>query len=153
MQALFCHVRFAADTARFATAFARRGLVAEYGIAWTLPRLVGLENALDLLLSGRAFDASEAKALGLVSRVVAQVDVLAAAQAYARDIAENCAPAAVAVIAAQVLDAADGTYADALARAHVETDERIGSADLREGIASWLEKRDPQFGALSREGV
>jgi len=153
VQALFCHVRFAADTARFATAFARRGLVAEYGIAWTLPRLVGLENALDLLLSGRTFDASEAKALGLVSRVVAQVDVLAAAQAYARDIAENCAPAAVAVIAAQVLDAADGTYADALARAHVETDKRIGSADLREGIASWLEKRDPQFGALSREGV
>ena len=50
VQALFCHVRFAADTARFATAFARRGLVAEYGIAWTLPRLVGLENALDLLL-------------------------------------------------------------------------------------------------------
>ena len=153
VQALFCHVRFAADTARFATAFARRGLVAEYGIAWTLPRLVGLENALDLLLSGRTFDASEAKALGLVSRVVAQVDVLAAAQAYARDIAENCAPAAIAVIAAQVFDAADGTYADALASAHVETDERIGSADLREGIASWLEKRAPQFGALSREGV
>ena len=153
VQALFCHVRFAADTARFATAFARRGLVAEYGIAWTLPRLVGLENALDLLVSGRTFDASEAKALGLVSRVVARVDVLAAAQAYARDIAENCAPAAVAVIAAQVLDAADSTYADALARAHVETDERIGSADLREGIASWLEKRAPQFGALSREGV
>ena len=70
VQALFCHVRFAADTARFSTAFARRGLVAEYGIAWTLPRLVGLENALDLLLSGRTFDASEAKALGLVSRVV-----------------------------------------------------------------------------------
>ena len=65
VQALFCHVRFAADTARFSTAFARRGLVAEYGIAWTLPRLVGLENALDLLLSGRTFDASEAKALGV----------------------------------------------------------------------------------------
>ena len=146
VQALFCHVRFAADSARFSTAFARRGLVAEYGIAWTLPRLVGLENALDLLLSGRTFDASEAKALGLVSRVVARVDVLAAAQAYARDIAENCAPAAVAVIAAQVFDAADGTYADALARAHVETDKRIGSADLREGVASWLEKRAPQFG-------
>jgi len=153
VQALFCHVRFAADSARFATAFARRGLVAEYGIAWTLPRLVGLENALDLLVSGRTFDASEAKALGLVSRVVARVDVLAAAQAYARDIAENCAPSAIAVITAQVLAAADGTYAEALARAHVETDKRIGSADLREGIASWLEKRDPQFGALSREGV
>ena len=136
VQALFCHIRFAADSARFSTAFPRRGLVAEYGIAWTLPRLVGLENALDLLLSGRTFDASEAKALGLVSRVVARVDVLAAAQAYAREIAENCAPAAVAVIAAQVFDAAESTYADALARAHLETDKRIGSADLREGVAS-----------------
>lgn len=156
VQALFCHVRFAADTARFATSFARRGLVAELGIAWTLPRLVGLENALDLLLSGRTFDASEAKALGLVSRVVPRVDVLAAAQAYARDIAENCAPSAVAVIAAQVLD--DGPYADALARSYVETDKRIGSADLREGIASWREKRPPRFpplgtAAQSREGV
>lgn len=151
VQALFCHVRFAADTARFSTAFARRGLVAEYGIAWTLPRLVGLENALDLLLSGRTFDAPEAKALGLVSRVVPRVDVLAAAQAYARDIAESCAPSAVAVIAAQVLD--EGTYADALARSYVETDKRIGSADLREGIASWLEKRPPQFPPLSREDV
>ena len=107
VQALFCHVRFAADTARFATAFARRGLVAEYGIAWTLPRLVGLENALDLLLSGRTFDAPEAKELGLVSRVVARDDVLGVAQAYARDLAVNCAPRAMAVIAEQVLDALD----------------------------------------------
>ena len=105
VQALFCHVRFAADTARFSTAFARRGLIAEYGIAWTLPRLVGLENALDLLLSARTFDAAEAKELGLVSRVVPREDVLSAAQEYARDIAGNCAPSAVAVIAAQVLEA------------------------------------------------
>jgi enoyl-CoA hydratase/carnithine racemase len=149
VQALFCHVRFAADTARFSTAFARRGLVAEYGIAWTLPRLVGLENALDLLLSARTFDAAEAKALGLVSRVVPRADVLTAAREYARDIAANCAPSAVAVIAAQVLDGVDGTFADAVDRAYVETDKRIGSADMREGIASWLEKRPPQFPPLS----
>lgn len=145
VQALFCHVRFAADTARFSTAFARRGLVAEHGIAWTLPRLVGLENALDLLLSARTFDAPEAKELGLVSRVVPRDDVLGAARDYARDIARHCAPSALAVIAAQVRDAADGTYADALERSYVETDRRIGSADLREGVASWLEKRPPRF--------
>ncbi len=159
VQALFCHVRFAADTARFSTAFARRGLIAEYGIAWTLPRLVGLENALDLLLSARTFDAAEAKALGLVSRVVPRDEVLSAAREYARDIAGNCAPSAVAVIAAQVLDGTDGTigtFGDALARAYVETDKRIGSADMREGIASWLEKRPPRFpplSPLSGEGV
>ena len=149
VQALFCHVRFAADTARFSTAFARRGLVAEYGIAWTLPRLVGLENALDLLLSARTFEAAEAKELGLVSRIVPRDDVVTAAQDYARDIARNCAPSAVAVIAAQVLEAAEGSYGDALSRAYVETDKRIGSADMREGVASWLEKRPPRFSPLS----
>ncbi len=153
VQALFCHVRFAADTARFSTAFARRGLVGEYGIAWSLPRLVGLENALDLLLSARTFDAAEAQVLGLVSRVVPGAEVLGAAQTYARDIARNCAPSAVAVIAAQVLGGAEGTFADALDLAYIETDKRIGSADLREGIASWLEKRPPRFPPLSREGV
>jgi enoyl-CoA hydratase/carnithine racemase len=149
VHALFCHVRFAADTARFSTAFARRGLIAEYGIAWTLPRLVGLENALDLLLSARTFDAAEAKELGLVSRVVPRDDVLTAAREYARDLARHCAPSAVAVIAAQVLDAAEGTYAGALTRAFVETDKRIGTADLREGVASWLEKRPPRFPPLA----
>ncbi len=145
VQALFCHIRFAADTARFSTAFARRGLVAEYGIAWTLPRLVGLENALDLLLSARTFEAAEAKDLGVVSRVVPGADLLAAAQDYARDVARYCAPSAVAVITAQVRDAAESNYADALDRAYLETDKRIGSADLREGVASWLEKRPPHF--------
>lgn len=149
VQALFCHVRFAADTARFSTAFARRGLVAEHGIAWTLPRLVGLENALDLLLSARTVEAAEAKELGLVSRVVPAADVLEAARTYARDIARHCAPAALAVIAAQVRDGVDGSFADALERAYRETDHRIGGADLREGVASWLEKRPPAFAPLA----
>jgi enoyl-CoA hydratase/carnithine racemase len=151
VQALFCHVRFAADTARFSTAFARRGLVAEYGIAWTLPRLVGLENALDLLLSARTFDAAEAKELGVVSRVVPRDDVVTAAQEYARDIARHCAPSALAVITEQVRDGAEGEYGDALARAYLETDKRIGGADLREGVASWLAKRPPQFSPLPAE--
>lgn len=149
VQALFCHVRFAADTARFATAFARRGLVAEYGIAWTLTRLVGTENALDLLLSARAFDAREAKELGLVSRVVPRAEVLAAAQAYAADLARNCSPRAMAVIASQVLDDAQSAYDEALARAYDHVDRFVGSADMREGVASFLEKRAPRFPPLA----
>jgi enoyl-CoA hydratase/carnithine racemase len=150
VQALFCHVRFAADTARFSTAFARRGLVAEYGIAWTLTRLVGTENALDLLLSARTFDAPEAKELGLVSRVVPRADVLAAAQAYAGDLARNCSPRAMAVIAGQVLADQESTYDEALARAYDHVDRFIGSAELREGVASYLEKRPPRFAPLGR---
>ena len=148
VQALFCHVRFAADTARFATSFARRGLVAEYGLAWTLTRLVGQENALDLLLSGRTVDADEAKELGLVSRVVPRADVLPAAQAYARDLARNCSPRAMAVIARQVLDDSQSTFEEALARSYDLVDGFIGSADLREGVASYLEKRPPRFAPL-----
>jgi enoyl-CoA hydratase/carnithine racemase len=148
VQALFCHVRFAADTARFSTAFARRGLVAEYGIAWTLTRLVGQERALDLLLSARAFDAAEAKELGLVSRVVPRDEVLGAAQAYARDLALHCSPRAMAVIAGQVLDAQDSTFDEALHVSYRHVDRFIGSADLREGVASFVERRAPRFEPL-----
>src|SRR5690242_14936654 len=66
---LYCDFRFASSQAKFGTAFARRGLIAEYGMAWMLPRLVGLENGLDLLLSARIIDAEEALRLRLVSRV------------------------------------------------------------------------------------
>lgn len=145
VQALFCHVRFAADTARFSTAFTRRGLVSEHGLAWTLPRLIGLENAHDLLLSARTFDAAEAKQLGLISRVETRDAVLGAAQDYARDIARNCAPAAVSVVIDQLAEATEGSYVEALQRSYVETDRRIGSADLREGVASYLGKRPPRF--------
>lgn len=145
VQALFCHVRFAADTARFSTAFTRRGLVSEHGLAWTLPRLVGLENAYDLLLSARTIDAVEAKELGLVSRVVARDVVLATAQGYARDIARHCAPTAVSVVIDQLADGVEGSFAEALQRSYIETDKRIGSADLREGVASFLERRPPRF--------
>lgn len=148
VQALFCHVRFAADTARFATAFARRGLIAEYGVAWTLARLVGQERALDLLLSARAFDAPEARELGLVSRVVPRAEVLPAAQAYARDLALHCSPRAMAVIAGQVLADQDATFDEALERSYHHADRFFGSADLREGVASFLERRPPRFAPL-----
>ncbi len=149
VHALFCHVRFAADTAKFATSFSRRGLVAEYGISWTLPRLIGVENALDLLLSGRTFDAAEAKELGVVSRVVPRDDVLAAAQSYARDLARHCSPAAMSVITRQVFEDLDGPFDAALARSHRNVNRFIGGPDLREGLASFVEKRPPRFAPLS----
>ncbi len=152
VQALWCHVRFAADTAKFTTAFARRGLIAEYGIAWTLPRLIGVENALDLLLSARTVEAAEAKELGLVSRVVPRADVLAAAQAYARDIAIHCSPRAMAVIAGQVLDELDAPFDDALDRSQVQMNRFLGGPDLREGVASFMEKRPPRFAPLGQPG-
>lgn len=148
VQALFCDVRFAADTARFSTAFARRGLGAEYGISWTLPRLVGVENALDLLLSARVVDAAEARELGLVSRVLPRDDVLGAAQAYAGDLARHCAPRSMATIRSQVLGDLDAEFGASLARSYRVADAFIGGPDLREGYSSFVEKRAPAFDPL-----
>jgi enoyl-CoA hydratase/carnithine racemase len=145
VQALFCHVRFAAEGAKFATSFSRRGLVAEYGIAWMLQRMVGQENALDLLMTGRTFDAAEAQRLGMVSRVVPRDEVVGAAQAYARDIAVNCAPHSLAAIIGQVREAGDSDYDTALDRAWELVDDFVGGPDLKEGLLSFLEKRSPQF--------
>jgi enoyl-CoA hydratase/carnithine racemase len=148
VQALMCDVRFAADEARFSTAFARRGLAAEYNMAWVLPRLVGVENALDLLLSGRTFDAQEAQRLGLVSRVVERAAVLDAAREYARDLARNCSPASIATIRHQVYSDLDSGFEDAMRRSARVMDAFASSADMREGVASFVERRAPSFAPL-----
>ncbi|MFE7928157.1 enoyl-CoA hydratase-related protein [Streptomyces sp. NPDC057456] len=148
VQALVCDIRFAARGARFTTAFTRRGLAGEYNLPYVLPRVVGLENALDLLLSGRIFDADEAKDLGLVSRVVEPEDLLGAARAYARDIARNCSPRAMAVVRHQVYGDLDRGFTDALARSYSAMEYFAGSPDFREGVASFMEKREPKFEGL-----
>src|SRR6202007_432378 len=96
VQALMCDIRFAARGAKFTTAFARRGLVAEHGISWILPRLIGPARALDLLLSGRVLLAEEAAELGLVNRTVEPAQLLDLATAYARDLARNRSPSSMA---------------------------------------------------------
>ncbi len=149
VQALMCDVRFAARGAKFSTAFARRGLAAEYGLSWVLPRYVGLENALDLLLSARTFDAEEALRLGLVSRVVERDDVLAQAQAYAGDLARNCAPTALAAIRHQVYGDLEVGLDEALRRSLQVMAVTNGSADFVEGMRSFIERRPPHFAPLA----
>jgi enoyl-CoA hydratase/carnithine racemase len=148
VQALMCDVRFAARGARFSTAFARRGLGAEYAISWVLPRYVGVEHALDLLLSARTFEAEEAHRLGLVSRLCEPEDVLSAAQAYAADIAANCAPAALAAIRHQVYTDLEGGLEDATRRALRLMKVANAGPDLAEGVASFVERRAPRFGPI-----
>ena len=118
IQAMFCDVRFMSSTAKLTTAFVRRGLPAEHAISWLLPRIVGVEHAMDLLLSGRTVTAQEALRIGLVSRLAAPEELMQAALDYARDIAANCAPGAMAMIKRQVLAGLDSTYADALEHAY-----------------------------------
>jgi enoyl-CoA hydratase/carnithine racemase len=143
--ALYCDVRVAADTAVFTTAFARRGLIAEHGISWMLPRLVGLPNALDLMLSARKIDAGEALRMGLVNRVLPASDLAAGARAYARELADLVSPRSMAVMKRQLWEAQFQSLAEATAVADEEMVRSFGAEDFKEGVAHFVEKRPPRF--------
>jgi len=148
VQALYCDVRVLSATAKLTTAFARRGLIAEYGSARLLTELVGRGAALDLLLSGRVVMGEEALALGLVNRLAEPGAVLDSALAYAADLAENCSPTAMSVIKRQVGRAMDGAFADSFAEADEEMRASFARPDVEEGVESYLQKRPPSFAPL-----
>jgi len=143
--ALYCDLRLASDAAVFTTAFSRRGLVAEHGISWMLPRLVGLPHALDLLLSARKIDAGEARRMGLVSQVLPAAGFAAGVTAYARELADLVSPRSMGVIKRQLWEAQFQDLAEATAVAETEMRRSFGSEDFREGVAHFLEKRVPRF--------
>ncbi len=143
--ALFCDMRFAGSEALFTTAFARRGLVAEYGIAWILPQLIGRSAALDLLMSARKVGGEEAARLGLVNQVVPQEELMATVRAYALDLADNVSPRSMAVMKRQVWHAAGQTLLEATKIAEEEMAKSFDSADFKEGVAHFMEKRKPAF--------
>lgn len=151
VQALMCDIRFASDRARFSTAFVRRGLPAEQGLAWVLPRVAGLSTALDLILSGRVFDASEALTLGVVNRVVPADVLLTSALDYATTIARSCSPAAVAVSKRQIWDGLDTGLREAAELSERLSEELVATADFREGVLSFVEQRPASFLPLAPE--
>ena len=139
-------VRIASSAARFGFVFARRGVVPEACSSWFLPRIVGISRAAEWVLSGRVFDAQEALAGGLVSRVVAPEELLPTAYSLARDIAENTSAVSVA-LSRQMLWRMFG--ADHPMEAHKVDSKGIywmgSSPDAAEGVASFKEKRKPRF--------
>jgi enoyl-CoA hydratase/carnithine racemase len=151
VQALMCDIRFAAEGAKLTTAFARRGLVAEHGISWMLPRLVGPANALDLLLSGRVVFAEEAQTLGLVNRVLAPDRLLDATLEYAHELVVNCSPKSMATMKRQVYADMQRELPDALAEADRLMLESFTAPDFAEGVTSFIERRDPRFAALAQD--
>lgn len=151
VQALMCDLRFAAEGAKLTTAFARRGLVAEHGISWMLPRLVGPARALDLLLSGRVVFAEEAHELGLVNRVLPPDSLLEATLDYARELVVNCSPASMATMKRQVYADLQRALPDALAQADQLMLASFTAPDFVEGVTSFLERRDPRFAALDSQ--
>ena len=145
VQALMCDVRIAADTAKFTCAFSKRGLVAEYGISWVLPRLVGQANALDLLMSSRIVMADEAQAMGMVNRVVPADQLMDVVMAYAADLARNVSPSSMSVMKRQVY----GDYAKDIATASKDAlvlmAQSFGRPDFKEGVQSFVQKRQAEF--------
>ncbi|MFW6867042.1 enoyl-CoA hydratase-related protein [Nocardioides sp. CPCC 206347] len=149
VEALYCDVRFAVPRAKLTAAFSRRGLIAEYGVAWLLPRLVGRSRALDILLSSRVVLGDEALRIGLIDRIVEPDLLLDAAVAYAEELANACSPASMRTIKRQLLHAQDSTFAEALDEADRLMLDAFSSPDFREGLTSYLEGRPPAFPGLS----
>ena len=142
---LQCDVRFFATDASYGVVQVRRGVVGDALSHWTLPRLIGMGNAADILLSGRTFDGHEAARLGLCSQVLPNNEVLPTALDYARDIAANTAPLSVAASKSMLWQSLECTPAEMEALETRYHHLLMGAPDAREGALSFLEKRPPQW--------
>ncbi len=143
--AMLCDMRFAAGNAIFTTAFSQRGLVAEHGQSWILPRVVGPSRALDLLWSSRRFDGIEAERLGLVDQVLPREEVVPKAQAYLEELAETTAPLSLMVMKQQIYRHLNMSLKDAMYESHRLMAESLARPDFKEGVESFIQKRAPRF--------
>ncbi len=142
--ALFCDFRYMAESARLTTAFARRGLIAEHGMSWMLPRLVGFMNASDLLFSGRLAPARELETMGL-ARMLPDENFLAAVERIADEMTASSSPRSIRVMKRQMYDAQFQNLVEAWATADREMVASFDTEDFKEGVAHFLEKRKPNF--------
>jgi enoyl-CoA hydratase/carnithine racemase len=147
---LSCDLRFMAADAVLMTAFAQRGLIAEWGTSWLLPRLAGPAVALDLLFSSRKVSGTEAAALGVVNAAMPSADVLPYAQQYVRDLAATSSPASMAIMKRQVYQQMHTGLLAAEREARQLMMESFSRPDFGEGVSSFLERRPPQFERLAR---
>ena len=141
----YCDLRFAAAGARFTTAHGRLGLPCAFGLAWLLPKLIGLPRAMDLILSSRTFDADEALQLGLVTDVVPGDQLVGRVTEYARRLATTVSPASMAASKRQVYEAFHLSAAESVRAAEALLDPMMAGPDYREGVAALREKRPPSF--------
>lgn len=142
---LYCDMRFASSAAVFTTSFAQRGLIAEHGTSWLLPRIIGTSQALDLLFSARRVKADEAERLGLVSRAFEATGFMDEVRAYTKHLAENVSPRSIAVMKAQVWKGIFQDLNEAVRVGDEEMQKSFGTEDFREGVAHFVEKRPAKF--------
>ena len=146
--AMSADFRFAKSDAKLSSTFSRLGLIAEYGIAWLLPRLVGLARATEILITGRTFTGHDAFDYGLV--LSASEDPLAEAYACANDLVTNCSPASVAVIKAQVLRGLGAQFDESADDAFIEMGHAFGRGDLAAALMGKINKVAPDFPSYSK---
>lgn len=142
---MFADIRFASDTARFGTAFSKRGLVPEYGLGWLLPRLIQPSKAFDLLYTARLVDADEAVDMGLVDKVFPTNELLPAVMDYARELATAVSPRSNRVVKRMVYQGLDQGFDSAMEQCLADMADAQKSDDFKEGIAAWKDKRVPIF--------
>ncbi len=146
--ALCCDLRVVTPDALFITAFAQRGLIAEWGLSWLLPRLVGPAVALDLLFSSRRVMGQEALELGLANYLVPGDELLSFCRGYIENLARSCSPTSLAIMKRQVYEQLHRGLGAAEHESQRLMIESFGRPDFREGVQSFLEKRPPEFGRL-----
>lgn len=142
---LYADLRFANQDAKFTTAFSQRGLIAEHGIAWLLPRLVGEAHALDLLFTARVFKGAEAERVGLVNRALPANELLPYVMDTAKHLSTQVSPRSLAIMKRQIRESYFQSFARSLEIADQEMQTSFGSFDFKEGVDSFVEKRPPAF--------
>lgn len=149
--ALCCDLRFMADDAVLLTAFTQRGLIAEWGLSWLLPRLVGPAVAMDLLLSSRKVRGPECAALGLVNASMPGDDLLPFCRRYIEDLAAGCSPTSMAIMKRQLYAQLHAGLGPAERESRKLMMESFTRPDFTEGVRSFLQKRPPSFTRLGDE--
>ncbi|MBI1814832.1 MAG: enoyl-CoA hydratase/isomerase family protein [Deltaproteobacteria bacterium] len=142
---LYYDMRIASERARFGTIFSRRGLVAEHGSAWLLPKLIGMNNACDLLYSGRIVTAEEAQRMGLINRVVPHDALLSTVRELATEMATLCSPRSIRLMKRQLYGDLFVDLGASIQEADTEMVASFTTADFKEGVASFVQRRSPRF--------
>ena len=145
IMSLYCDMRVASENAVFSTAFSKRGLIAEWGVGWILPRIIGVAHTMDIMMTARKFDAKEAERIGLVNRCFPAESFMEDVMTYAEDIAQNVSPRSVQIMKRQIYTALGEDIKTNLKSSMEEMVKSFGSEDFKEGVKHFIEKRPAKF--------